>query len=61
MELVAPLWEPDGFHLYVRVVLLVVLLGESVAVVKQEATTEQLYLLPQLEVFGGVILIHFLC
>lgn len=61
MELVGLLWELGGFHLYLRVVLLIILLGESVAVIQQEATAEQLYLLPQLEVLWGVILIHFLC
>lgn len=61
MELAGLLWELGGFHLYLRVVLLIILLGESVAVIQQEATAEQLYLLPQLEVLWGVILIHFLC
>lgn len=54
------LWELDGFHLNLWVVPLIILLGESVAVVQQEGTAQQLYPLSQLEVFGGVILINLL-
>lgn len=50
MELLSLLCELSGFHLHLRVVLLIILLGESVTVVQQEASTQQLYLLPQLEV-----------
>ncbi len=50
-----------GFHLYVGVVLPVILFGEAVTVVQQEATAQQLHRLTQLEVLGRVILIHFSC
>lgn len=46
------LWKLDGFHLNLGVVLLIILLGESIAVIQQEATAQQLYPLSQLEVFG---------
>lgn len=54
------LLELDGFHLDLRVVLFIILLGESITVVEQEGTAHQLDAFSQLEVFGGVILIHLL-
>lgn len=54
------LLELDGFHLNLRVVPLVILLGEGITVVQQEGTTQQLDAFSQLQVFGGVILIHLL-
>lgn len=54
------LWNLDGFHLHVWVVLLVIFFSEAVAVVQQEAMAQQLHSLTQLEIFGGIILIYML-
>lgn len=55
------LWYLYGLHLHVRVVLLIILFSEAITVVQQEGTTQQLHRLTHLKVFGGVVLIHFLC
>lgn len=63
LRLVSLLWYGllYGLHLYVRVVLLVILFSEAITVIQQEATAQQLHRLTHLEVFWGVVLIHFLC
>lgn len=59
-QLIGGLGRLYGPHLHVGMVLLVILLGEGVAVVQQEVAAQQPYRLAQLEVFWGVVLIHFL-
>ena len=55
-----PFWDVYGLYLHVRVVFLVIVLSEAITVTQQEAATKQPNSLSYLEIFGGIILIHFL-